>query len=181
MAQSRDKAEKAHAQATVFCERLGRYRMPFAWTAIYLMNILDGISSLEREAGDRDVPAAQTNSLERKSSQSSLDQFRRSRPGAGEGGSGPGSGPGSGLGRRGSLERRSFSERRGASSAQLAQSLQTFRPVTLTVSTFFRQVSGDATPVASLLKGWLVKVTVKSTILLLTSKILFHKAKITFT
>ena len=31
-----------------FCERLGKYRMPFAWTAIYLMNIVTG-ANYERE------------------------------------------------------------------------------------------------------------------------------------
>ena len=35
-----------------YCERLGQYRMPFAWTAIYLMNIVTGANSLEREVGE---------------------------------------------------------------------------------------------------------------------------------
>ncbi|XP_037071208.1 dedicator of cytokinesis protein 7-like [Pollicipes pollicipes] len=126
--------EKAHAVAAGFCERLGQYRMPFAWTAIFLTNIVDGINSLEREAGDRDT-SSNPNSLERKSSQSSFDQFRK-RPAAGEGGGGSG-----GLGRRGSFERRSFSERRTLTPEQFGQSLQTFRPVTLTVASFFKQES----------------------------------------
>ena len=33
--------EKFHLNAIQFCERLGKYRMPFAWTAINLMNILN--------------------------------------------------------------------------------------------------------------------------------------------
>ena len=41
--------EKARQNAEYFCQKLGKYRMPFAWTAIYLMNIVDGASSLERD------------------------------------------------------------------------------------------------------------------------------------
>lgn len=44
------KEEKYRAQAAQFCERLGKYRMPFAWTAIYLLNIVNGGGSLERES-----------------------------------------------------------------------------------------------------------------------------------
>lgn len=43
------KEEKYRTQAAQFCERLGQYRMPFAWTAIYLMNIVTGGGSMERE------------------------------------------------------------------------------------------------------------------------------------
>lgn len=32
------------------CERLGKYRMPFAWTAINLMNVVTGVNSLERDS-----------------------------------------------------------------------------------------------------------------------------------
>ena len=33
--------EKTHLNAQQFCERLGKYRMPFAWTAINIMNIIN--------------------------------------------------------------------------------------------------------------------------------------------
>ena len=42
--------EKYKSNAVQFCERLGKYRMPFAWTAIYLMNIITGAGSLERDS-----------------------------------------------------------------------------------------------------------------------------------
>lgn len=32
------------------CERLGKYRMPFAWTAVYLLNVLTGVNSLDRDS-----------------------------------------------------------------------------------------------------------------------------------
>ena len=45
------------------------------------------------------------------------------------------------LPRRGSMERRSFQEkRRSWSAAEFASCLDSFRPVTLTVSSFFKQV-----------------------------------------
>ena len=43
-----NKEDKYHSNAIQFCERLGKYRMPFAWTAIYLMNIVTG-ANYERE------------------------------------------------------------------------------------------------------------------------------------
>ena len=43
-----NKEDKYHSNAVQFCERLGKYRMPFAWTAIYLMNIVTG-ANYERE------------------------------------------------------------------------------------------------------------------------------------
>ena len=45
-----NKEDKYRCNASQFCERLGKYRMPFAWTAIYLMNIVNGAHSYEREA-----------------------------------------------------------------------------------------------------------------------------------
>uniref|UniRef100_A0A6B0VH54 Putative ph domain-containing protein n=1 Tax=Ixodes ricinus TaxID=34613 RepID=A0A6B0VH54_IXORI len=77
--------------------------MPFAWTAVYLLNVLTGVNSLDRD------------------------------------GDSVGSGT---LGRRGSLERRSGSEkRRSWSPDDFANGLDTFRPVTLTVTSFFKQES----------------------------------------
>ena len=34
--------ERARQNATHYCEKLGRYRMPFAWTAVYLKNVVCG-------------------------------------------------------------------------------------------------------------------------------------------
>uniref|UniRef100_A0A671XQ55 Dedicator of cytokinesis 7 n=1 Tax=Sparus aurata TaxID=8175 RepID=A0A671XQ55_SPAAU len=44
-AKNKEKLEKLRGQSEQFCQRLGRYRMPFAWTAIHLMNI---VNSAER-------------------------------------------------------------------------------------------------------------------------------------
>lgn len=124
--QNRDKL-KANAVAT--CERLGKYRQAFAWTGIYLMNVINGVNSLERE-NDKDGSGtnSSTNSLERKSSSGGFEQLRRRATDMGS------------LTRRGSLERRS-EKRRSWSPDHLATSLDTFRPITLTVSSLFKQES----------------------------------------
>lgn len=38
--QNKEKLEKLRLAAEQFCTRLGRYRMPFAWTAVHLANIV---------------------------------------------------------------------------------------------------------------------------------------------
>ncbi|XP_028679697.2 dedicator of cytokinesis protein 7-like isoform X1 [Erpetoichthys calabaricus] len=48
----KEKVEKLRCQAEQYCTRLGKYRMPFAWTAIHLMNIVSSAGSLDR--GDSD-------------------------------------------------------------------------------------------------------------------------------
>uniref|UniRef100_S4RVQ6 Dedicator of cytokinesis 7 n=1 Tax=Petromyzon marinus TaxID=7757 RepID=S4RVQ6_PETMA len=54
--QNKEKLEKLRSGAELFCQRLGKYRMPFAWTAIHLMNIVNSAGSLERDAADPDNP-----------------------------------------------------------------------------------------------------------------------------
>ncbi|XP_030062500.1 dedicator of cytokinesis protein 7 isoform X5 [Microcaecilia unicolor] len=49
-AKNKEKLEKLKGQADQFCQRLGKYRMPFAWTAIHLMNIVSSAGSLERDS-----------------------------------------------------------------------------------------------------------------------------------
>lgn len=47
--------DKLKSNAALTCERLGKYRMPFAWTAIYLMNIINGVNNMDKDSGsDRD-------------------------------------------------------------------------------------------------------------------------------
>ncbi|XP_046870241.1 LOW QUALITY PROTEIN: dedicator of cytokinesis protein 7 [Hypomesus transpacificus] len=48
-AKNKEKLEKLRGQSEQFCQRLGKYRMPFAWTAIHLMNIVNSAGSLERD------------------------------------------------------------------------------------------------------------------------------------
>ncbi|NXI27333.1 DOCK8 protein, partial [Sterrhoptilus dennistouni] len=45
---TKEKIEKLKAQAESFCQRLGKYRMPFAWIPICLANFFN-LSTLERE------------------------------------------------------------------------------------------------------------------------------------
>uniref|UniRef100_A0A803WDI0 Dedicator of cytokinesis 8 n=1 Tax=Ficedula albicollis TaxID=59894 RepID=A0A803WDI0_FICAL len=45
---TKEKIEKLKAQAESFCQRLGKYRMPFAWIPISLTNFFN-VSTLERE------------------------------------------------------------------------------------------------------------------------------------
>ncbi|KAG7203876.1 hypothetical protein KM043_017930 [Ampulex compressa] len=106
--------EKVRSAAVAACERLGRYRMPLAWTAIHLSGVIGGGGEPESGAG----------SLDRKSG--GLEQWRRKveQPV-----------------RRGSLERRSSDKRRSWSPDDFANCLETFRPITLTVSSFFKQES----------------------------------------
>jgi hypothetical protein len=48
--------EKIKANAAYFCDKLGKYKMPFAWTAIHLLNVITGTTSMERDAStDREV------------------------------------------------------------------------------------------------------------------------------
>ena len=120
--------DKAKSNASDYCERLGKYRMPFAWTGIYLTNIFNGDGLETKDERDRDSVStvASSNSLDRKSSTSSFDQLRRKASDMGT------------LTRRGSLERRS-EKRRSWSPDDFANSIETFRPITITVSSFFKQ------------------------------------------
>ncbi|KAF2978384.1 hypothetical protein EK904_005478 [Melospiza melodia maxima] len=54
-AKNKEKLEKLKGQAEQFCQRLGKYRMPFAWTAIHLMNIVSSAGSLERDSTEVEV------------------------------------------------------------------------------------------------------------------------------
>ncbi|XP_040270913.1 dedicator of cytokinesis protein 6 isoform X6 [Bufo bufo] len=47
---NKEKVDKLRVQADQFCSRLSRYRMPFAWTAIHLMNIINSMGTLERDS-----------------------------------------------------------------------------------------------------------------------------------
>lgn len=123
--------DKAKSNAADYCERLGKYRMPFAWTGIYLTNIFngDGVET-NKDERDRDTmgSATSSNSLDRKLSTSSFDQLRRKATDMGT------------LTRRGSLERKS-EKRRSWSPDDFANNIENFRPITITVSSFFKQVN----------------------------------------
>lgn len=122
--------EKARSNAADFCERLGKYRMPFAWTGISLSNIFNEESSSTSSAAvdkdDRDSlgAASSSNSLDRKSSTSSFDQLKKRATEVGT------------FTRRGSLERRE--KRRSWSPDDFVNTLLNFKPKTLTIPFFLR-------------------------------------------
>ncbi|XP_060799164.1 dedicator of cytokinesis protein 7-like [Neoarius graeffei] len=51
----KEKLEKLKVQAEQSCSRLGRFRMPFAWTAIHLFNIVSSAGGLDRSDSDSDT------------------------------------------------------------------------------------------------------------------------------
>ncbi|KAG7265866.1 hypothetical protein CRUP_016129 [Coryphaenoides rupestris] len=53
-AKHKDKLDRLRVQAEQACARLGRFRMPFAWTAIHLMNIVSSVGGLDRSDPDSD-------------------------------------------------------------------------------------------------------------------------------
>uniref|UniRef100_A0A8C6GW21 Dedicator of cytokinesis 8 n=1 Tax=Mus spicilegus TaxID=10103 RepID=A0A8C6GW21_MUSSI len=69
---SKEKVEKLKLQAESFCQRLGKYRMPFAWAPISLASFFN-VSTLERESTDVE-PGVGRNSVGEKRS---LSQSRR--------------------------------------------------------------------------------------------------------
>lgn len=48
--QNKEKLEKLRLAAEQFCTRLGRYRMPFAWTAVHLANIVSSAGQPDRDS-----------------------------------------------------------------------------------------------------------------------------------
>uniref|UniRef100_A0A7N8X0U7 Dedicator of cytokinesis protein 7-like n=1 Tax=Mastacembelus armatus TaxID=205130 RepID=A0A7N8X0U7_9TELE len=50
----KEKLEKLRLQSEQSCSRLGRFRMPFAWTAIHLLNIVSSVGGLDRSDPDSD-------------------------------------------------------------------------------------------------------------------------------
>uniref|UniRef100_A0A3B4YZ26 Dedicator of cytokinesis protein 7-like n=1 Tax=Stegastes partitus TaxID=144197 RepID=A0A3B4YZ26_9TELE len=50
----KEKLEKLRLQAEQSCSRLGQFRMPFAWTAIHLVNIVSSVGGLDRSDPDSD-------------------------------------------------------------------------------------------------------------------------------
>ncbi|XP_017398901.1 dedicator of cytokinesis protein 8 [Cebus imitator] len=69
---SKEKIEKLKLQAESFCQRLGKYRMPFAWAPISLSSFLN-VSTLEREVTDVDPVVGRSSAGERRT----LAQSRR--------------------------------------------------------------------------------------------------------
>ncbi|XP_075415020.1 dedicator of cytokinesis protein 8 isoform X2 [Tenrec ecaudatus] len=69
---NKDKIEKLKLQAESFCQRLGKYRMPFAWAPLSL-NSFFNISTLDREGPDAEAAVGESSCGERRT----LSQSRR--------------------------------------------------------------------------------------------------------
>ncbi|XP_059744916.1 dedicator of cytokinesis protein 8 isoform X4 [Bos taurus] len=69
---SKDKIEKLKLQAESFCQRLGKYRMPFAWAPISLASFFN-VSTLDREVTDVESMVGKGSAGERRT----LSQSRR--------------------------------------------------------------------------------------------------------
>ncbi|XP_068675223.1 dedicator of cytokinesis protein 7-like [Montipora foliosa] len=116
--------DKMRAAAVVNCDRLGKYRMPFAWTAIHLVDIITGKTSTPDVGSLQEKDATPTANSNRKQSGVTDTQpavVRSSR--------------GSVYEARKSLHLSDVPE------FEVAPELTNFRPVTLTVSSFFKQES----------------------------------------
>ncbi|PIK33534.1 putative dedicator of cytokinesis protein 7-like, partial [Apostichopus japonicus] len=55
--------EKARANAKFYCGKLGAYRMPFAWTAVQLLSVINDANTMDRPEGEAERKA---NSLDRR-------------------------------------------------------------------------------------------------------------------
>ncbi|KAM4616568.1 dedicator of cytokinesis protein 8 isoform 2-T2 [Polymixia lowei] len=63
---NRDKLEKLRGQAETFCQRLGRYRMPFAWATVNVMDVISS-ATLERDVMDSDsLKGGKSSSIDRR-------------------------------------------------------------------------------------------------------------------
>lgn len=141
--QSQSSIEKLQSNAQQFCERLGKYRMPFVWTAINIMNILNDNSSSSNSTESTNEPKG--SSLDRRSvlqqtmsknSNSVKNAYESFRKVAGR------------EPRDDSLTRRSSSIKeplrssfKNEDSESLTLSLAKFRPIAISINVFFKQES----------------------------------------
>ncbi|CAB4011292.1 Hypothetical predicted protein [Paramuricea clavata] len=128
LSKNKDKLTQA---AGMNCDRLGKYRMPFAWTAIHLIDIINGVAH-------NDVGTA--TSTEKDTAVSTGSQRKNSPPES------PATPTYLKKEKVDSLPRRanSISSQRRSMYGDLDDSspdLSSFRPVTLTVKSFFKQES----------------------------------------
>uniref|UniRef100_A0A7M5X2J4 Dedicator of cytokinesis protein 7 n=2 Tax=Clytia hemisphaerica TaxID=252671 RepID=A0A7M5X2J4_9CNID len=135
--ESQKSREKARAQAEQFCGRNGAYRMPFAWTAIHLVDVITGASAAEPPSSNNE-----------KDQPSPKDPVRRGSPDMG-GGRSSMRRQGEGVSRRVSNSsevgkpgvNRYSHERPSREAEENSVDLANFRAISLTVSTFFKQES----------------------------------------
>ncbi|XP_060894763.1 dedicator of cytokinesis protein 8 isoform X1 [Labrus mixtus] len=65
-AKNKDKLEKLRGQAETFCHRLGRYRMPFAWATVNIMEVIS-TATIDRDVTDSDsLRGGKSSSIDRR-------------------------------------------------------------------------------------------------------------------
>nr|XP_019958252.1 PREDICTED: dedicator of cytokinesis protein 8 [Paralichthys olivaceus] len=64
-AKNKDKIEKLRGHAETFCQKLGRYRMPFAWATVNVMEVIS-TAALDRDVTDSDSFRVKSSSIDRK-------------------------------------------------------------------------------------------------------------------
>ncbi|XP_072243844.1 dedicator of cytokinesis protein 8 isoform X2 [Leuresthes tenuis] len=63
---NKDKLEKLRGQAETFCQRLGHYRMPFAWATVNIMEVIS-TAAIERDVTDSEsIKGAKSSSIDRR-------------------------------------------------------------------------------------------------------------------
>ncbi|XP_063752752.1 LOW QUALITY PROTEIN: dedicator of cytokinesis protein 8 [Eleginops maclovinus] len=63
---NKDKLEKLRGQAETFCQRLGRYRMPFAWATVNIMEVIS-TATIDRDVTDSDsLKGGKSSSIDRR-------------------------------------------------------------------------------------------------------------------
>ncbi|XP_077456010.1 dedicator of cytokinesis protein 8 isoform X3 [Stigmatopora argus] len=62
---NKDKLEKLRGQTETFCQRLGRYRMPFAWATVNIMEVIS-TATIDRDLVDSDSVKGKSSSIDRK-------------------------------------------------------------------------------------------------------------------
>ncbi|XP_041792139.1 dedicator of cytokinesis protein 8 isoform X2 [Chelmon rostratus] len=65
-AKNKDKLEKLRGQAETFCHRLGRYRMPFAWATLKIMDVIS-TAAIDRDVADSEsLKGGKSSSIDRR-------------------------------------------------------------------------------------------------------------------
>nr|XP_020449325.1 dedicator of cytokinesis protein 8 [Monopterus albus] len=65
-AKNKDKLEKLRGQAEAFCQRLGRYRMPFAWATVKIMDVIS-TAAIDHDITDSDsLKGGKSSSIDRR-------------------------------------------------------------------------------------------------------------------
>ncbi|XP_033475104.1 dedicator of cytokinesis protein 8 isoform X1 [Epinephelus lanceolatus] len=63
---NKDKLEKLRGHAEMFCQRLGRYRMPFAWATVNVMEVIS-TATIDRDVTDSDsLKGGKSSSIDRR-------------------------------------------------------------------------------------------------------------------